>query len=77
MGELWNGLCYGKDECPFCYLRDSGLDIHENCCLGVQRHLPTYMKRGRFQYGPETLFQMGVSQIWYLVSVTACIRDGG
>jgi hypothetical protein len=31
---------------------------------------PTYVGLGRFQHGPETMFQMGVTQIWYLVSVT-------
>ena len=53
-----------------CYLRVSGIYVHENCCLGVQRHPPTYMERGRFQDGPETMFQVGVTQMWYLVSVT-------
>ena len=28
------------------------------------------MERRTFQGGPETMFQMGVSQMWYLVSVT-------
>ena len=51
----------------------SGLDIHENCCLGVQRHPPTYMGRRGFQDGPETMFQMGVTQMWYLVSVTGFV----
>ena len=54
-----------------CYLRVSGIYVHENWCLGVQRHPPTYMERGRFQDGPETMFQVGVTHIWYLVSVTA------
>jgi hypothetical protein len=53
-----------------CYLRVSDVYVHENCCLGVQRHPPTYMERGTFQDGPETIFQMGMSQMWYLVSVT-------
>ena len=53
-----------------CYLRDSGLDIHENCCRGAERHPLTYVGRRRFWYGPLTMFQMGVKQIWYLVSVT-------
>ena len=53
-----------------CYLRVSDVYVHENCCLGVQRHPPTYMERGTFQDGPETMFQMGMSQMWYLVSVT-------
>ena len=53
-----------------CYLRVSGIYVHENCCLGVQRHPPTYMECRRFQDGPETMFQMGVTQMWYLVSVT-------
>jgi hypothetical protein len=55
-----------KAECHFCYLRNSGLYVHESCCLGVQRHLPTYMKRRKRQDGPETYMQ----QIWYLISVT-------
>jgi hypothetical protein len=28
------------------------------------------LTRGTFQDGPETMFQMGMSQMWYLVSVT-------
>ena len=35
-----------------------------------QRHPLTYVGRGRFWHGPLTMFQMGVKQIWYLVSVT-------
>ena len=56
-----------------CYLRVSGIYVHENCCLGVQRHPPTYMERRRFQDGPETMFQMGVTHMWYLVSVTGAV----
>ena len=59
-----------------CYLRVSDVYVHENCCLGVQRHPPTYMERGTFQDGPETMFQMGMSQMWYLVSVTEVTGDG-
>jgi hypothetical protein len=51
----------------FCYLRWKGACIHEGCYLGVQRHLPTYMKRIKRQDGPETYMQ----QIWYLISVTS------
>src|SRR5256714_14100433 len=57
------GPCNVEAECHFCYLRDSGVYVHESCCLGVQRHLPTYMKRRMFQDGPETYMQ----QIWYLI----------
>src|SRR2546423_9681792 len=60
------GPCNVEAECHFCYLRDSGVYVHESCCLGVQRHLPTYMKRRKCQDGPETYMQ----QIWYLISVT-------
>jgi hypothetical protein len=49
-----------------CYLRDFDIYVHESCYLGVQRHLPTYMKRRKRQDGPETYMQ----QIWYLISVT-------
>jgi hypothetical protein len=49
-----------------CYLRNSDIYVHESCCLGVQRHLPTYMKRRKCQDSPETYMQ----QIWYLISVT-------
>jgi hypothetical protein len=37
-----------------CYLSDSGLYVHKSCCLGVQRHLPTYESCSRFQDGHET-----------------------
>jgi hypothetical protein len=50
-----------------CYLRDSNIYVHQSCCLGVQRHLPTYMKRRKRQDGPETYMQ----PIWYLISVSA------
>src|ERR1700733_150066 len=49
-----------------CYLSDSGLYVHESCCLGVQRHLPTYESCSRFQEGHET----SVRQVWCLISVT-------
>ena len=48
-----------------CYLRDSDIYVHESCCLGVQRHLPTYMRRRKRQDGSETYMQ----QIWYLIKV--------
>jgi hypothetical protein len=50
-----------------CYLSDSGLYVHESCCLGAQRHLPTYESCSRFQEGHET----SVKQVWCLISVTA------
>jgi hypothetical protein len=37
-----------------CYLSDSGLYVYKSCCLGVQRHLPTYESCSRFQDGHET-----------------------
>jgi hypothetical protein len=43
-------------ECHFCYLRDSGLYVHESCCPGNQRHLPTYVGCRRFRYGPLTKY---------------------
>ena len=49
-----------------CYLSDSGLYVHESCCLGVQRRLPTYESCSRFQEGHET----SVKQVWCLISVT-------
>jgi hypothetical protein len=51
------------------YLRDSDIYVHESCCLGVQRHLPTYMKRRKRQDGPQTYMQ----QMWYLISVTRVV----
>jgi hypothetical protein len=38
----------------FCYVRDSGLYVHESCCPGNQRHLPTYVGCRRLWYGPPT-----------------------
>lgn len=38
----------------FCYLRDSRVYVHENCCLGVQRHPLTYVGRRMFWPGPLT-----------------------
>jgi hypothetical protein len=61
-------MCCVEVECHFCYLRDPSVYVHESCCLGVQRHLPTYMKRRKLQDGPVTYMQ----QIWYLISVTKC-----
>jgi hypothetical protein len=37
--------CNVEAECHFCYLSDSSVYVHESCCLGVQRHLPTYESR--------------------------------
>jgi hypothetical protein len=45
-----------KAECHICYLRDSGLYVHESCCPGNQRHLPTYVGCRRFWYGPLTKY---------------------
>jgi hypothetical protein len=45
-------LCCVEAECHFCYLRDSGVYVHESCCLGNQRHPLTYVGRRRFWYGP-------------------------
>src|SRR2546421_694451 len=58
--------CNVEAEYHFCYLTDSGVYVHESCCPGVQRHLPTYMKRIKCQDGPETYMR----QRWYLISVT-------
>src|SRR5271156_4047737 len=62
--------CCVEAECHFCYLRGSSVYVHESCCLGVQRHLPTYMKRRKCQDGPETYMQ----QIWYVISVTSNVN---
>jgi hypothetical protein len=53
-----------------CYLGDSDIYVHESCCLGVQRHLPTCMKRRKRQDSPETYMQ----QIWYLISLTEPVK---
>jgi hypothetical protein len=45
-----------KAECHFCYLRNSGLYVHESCCPGNQRHLLTYVGCRRFWYGPLTKY---------------------
>jgi hypothetical protein len=37
----------------FYYLGDSGLYVHESCCLG---HPLTYVGWRRFWYGPLTIF---------------------
>jgi hypothetical protein len=37
-----------------CYLRNSGLYVHESCCLGNERHPLTYVECRRFWYGPST-----------------------
>jgi hypothetical protein len=39
-----------------CYLRDSGLYVHESCYLGNERHLLTYVERRRFWYSPLTKY---------------------
>ena len=50
-----------------CYLRDSSIYVH-----GTVATPPlTYVGRGRFQHGPLTMFQVDVTQMWYLVSVTS------
>ena len=46
--------CCVEAECHFCYLRDSGVYVHESCCPGNQRHPLTYVGRRRFWYGPMT-----------------------
>jgi hypothetical protein len=46
----------GKMSDHFCYLGVSGVYVHENCCLGVQRHPLTYVRRRRFQHGPLTKY---------------------
>jgi hypothetical protein len=50
------GECCVEAECHFCYLRDSGLYVHESCCPGNQHHLPTYVGYRRFWYGPLTKY---------------------
>jgi hypothetical protein len=44
--------CCGGACVYFCYLRDSGLYVHESCCPGDQRYLPTYVGCRRFWYSP-------------------------
>ena len=41
-------FCCVEAECPFYYLRDSGIYVHESCCLGNQRHPLAYVGRRRF-----------------------------
>ena len=50
------GGCCAEAECHFCYLEDSGLYVHESCCPGNQRHLPTYVGCRRFWYSPLTKY---------------------
>jgi hypothetical protein len=35
-----------------CYMRNSGLYVHESCCLGNERHPLTYVGCRRFWYSP-------------------------
>src|SRR2546421_8930873 len=63
--------CNVEAECPFCYLRWKDGYIHESCCLGVQRHLPTYMKRIKCQDGHDTYMR----QRWYQISVTLVLSE--
>jgi hypothetical protein len=51
-----NERCAVEAACPFCYLRDSGLYVHESCCLGNERHPLTYVGCRRFWYGPLTKY---------------------
>jgi hypothetical protein len=68
-GQMWNKRkivkmdskftgrkCCVEAECHFCYLGDSELYVHESCCPGNQRHLPTYVGCRRFWYGPLTKY---------------------
>src|SRR5271155_3475561 len=61
--------CNVEAECHFCYLRGSSVYVHESCCLGVQRHPPTYESRSGFQDGPET----NMKQMWCLFYVTSSL----
>jgi hypothetical protein len=49
-------LCCVEAECPFYYLRDSSVYVHESCLLGYQRHPLTYVGHRRFWYGPLTKY---------------------
>src|SRR5271163_2499794 len=48
--------CCVEAECHFYYLRDSSVYVHESCCPGDQRHLPTYVGPGRLPDGPPTKY---------------------
>jgi len=48
--------CCVEAEYHFCYLRDSGVYVHESCCLDVQGHPLTYVGRRRFWYGLLTKY---------------------
>ena len=55
-----------------CYLKNSGLYVHESCCLGVQRRLPTYESCSGFQDGHET----SMKQMWCRdLRDTTCTTD--
>jgi hypothetical protein len=55
--QMWCRVgCCVEAECHFCYLEESGLYVHESCCPGNQRHLPTYVECRRFWYGPLTKY---------------------
>jgi hypothetical protein len=49
-------ICCVEVECHFCYLRDSGLYVHESYCPGNQRHPLTYVGCRRFWYSPLTKY---------------------
>src|ERR1700734_3006664 len=73
-------MCCVEAECPFCYLRDSNIYVHESCCLGYQRHPLTYVGRRRFWYGPLTKYgtppscHLGLTVSDNLASVRDCER---
>ena|ERR1700730_11578604 len=48
--------CCVEAPCHFCYLEDSRLYVHDSCCPGNQRHLPTYVGCRRFWYSPLTKY---------------------
>src|SRR5271170_5725810 len=53
---LSHKLCCVEAECHFYYLRDSSVYVHESCCPGDLRHLPTYVGPGRLPDGPPTKY---------------------
>src|SRR5277367_2892216 len=48
--------CCVEAECHFYYLGDSSVYVHESCCPGDQRHLPTYVGPGRLPDGPPAKY---------------------
>ena len=54
----------------FCYLRDSGVYVHESCSPGNQRHPLTYVGRRRLWYGPLTKYRI-------LISLTGLFFEDG